>query len=32
MPRNVYSEINPRITWHVKDNSPILVDQIQYQP
>ena len=29
MPRNVYSEINFHITWHTKDNSPVLVDVVE---
>ena len=29
MPRNVYSEINLHIVWHVKDNAPVLKDQIE---
>jgi putative transposase len=29
MPRNVYSEINLHITWHTKDNSPVLVDVVE---
>lgn len=30
MPRNVYSEINLHITWHTKDNSLTLVEQIEH--
>lgn len=29
MPRNVYHEINLHITWHVKNNSPVLTPQIE---
>ena len=29
MPRNVYSEINLHITWHTKDNSPVLIDAVE---
>ncbi len=29
MPRNVYHEINLHITWHVKNNSPVLTAQIE---
>lgn len=31
MSRNAYSEINLHVTWHVKDNSPVLRDDIEYQ-
>ena len=29
MPRNVYSEINLHITWHVKGNTPVLVAETE---
>ena len=29
MPRNVYHEINLHLTWHTKNNSPILTPQIE---
>jgi REP element-mobilizing transposase RayT len=29
MPRNVYSEINLHLVWHVKDNTPVLRDVIE---
>ena len=29
MPRNVYSEINLHLTWHTKDNNPVLVDIVE---
>ena len=29
MPRNVYAEINLHITWHTKDNAPVLVETIE---
>ncbi len=29
MPRNVYAEINLHITWHTKDNAPVLVDNVE---
>ena len=29
MPRNVYAEINLHITWHTKDNAPVLVDMVE---
>lgn len=29
MPRNVYAEINLHITWHTKDNTQILTEQIE---
>ena len=29
MPRNVYAEINLHITWHTKDNAPVLVDVVE---
>ena len=29
MPRNVYAEINLHITWHTKDNAPVLVDLVE---
>lgn len=29
MPRNVYSELNLHVTWHTKNNLPVLVDQIE---
>lgn len=28
MPKNVYSEINLHMTWHTKNNSPVLTDSI----
>ncbi len=31
MPRNVYSEINLHITWHVKANVPVLKDAVEMQ-
>ena len=31
MPRNVYSEINLHIVWHVKDNAPVLKDHVESQ-
>ena len=31
MPRNVYSEINLHIVWHVKDSGPVLKDRIESQ-
>ena len=31
MPRNVYSEINLHITWHVKDNAPALKEAVERQ-
>ncbi len=31
MSRNAYSEINLHITWHVKDDLPILKDDIEHQ-
>lgn len=29
MPRNVYAEINLHITWHTRDNSPVMVDTVE---
>jgi putative transposase len=29
MPRNVYAEINLHLTWHTKDNAPILTDHVE---
>lgn len=29
MPRNVYSEIHLHITWHIKDDAPVLVDEVE---
>ncbi len=29
MPRNIYAEINLHITWHAKDNAPVLVDMLE---
>jgi putative transposase len=29
MPRNVYSEINLHIVWHVKNNLPVLTEHIE---
>ncbi|MBI5762209.1 MAG: IS200/IS605 family transposase [Planctomycetes bacterium] len=29
MSRNAYCEINLHITWHVKDNTPVLIDSIE---
>ncbi|HEY3245389.1 MAG TPA: IS200/IS605 family transposase [Phycisphaerae bacterium] len=29
MPRNVYSEINLHMTWHTKNNAPVLVDHVE---
>ena len=29
MPRNVYSEINLHLTWHTKDNAPVLVEPVE---
>jgi len=29
VPRNVYSEINLHITWHVKDDAPVLTETIE---
>ncbi len=29
MPRNVYAEINLHITWHAKNNAPVLVDMVE---
>ncbi len=29
MPRNAYAEINLHITWHTKDNAPVLVDLVE---
>lgn len=31
MPRNVYSEINLHLTWHTKDNAPVLDDTVAAQ-
>jgi REP element-mobilizing transposase RayT len=31
VPRNVYSEIHLHITWHTKDNVPVLADEIEHQ-
>ena len=31
MPRNVYSEINPHITWHTKSRAAVIVDEIERQ-
>ena len=31
MPRNVYSEINLHIVWHVKDNAAVLKDHVETQ-
>ncbi len=31
MPRNVYSKINLHVTWHTKDNAPVLVDAVETQ-
>jgi len=31
MSRNAYSEINLHITWHVKGDAPVLVDDIEHQ-
>jgi len=31
MPQRAYSEINLHLTWHVKDNSPVLTDEIEAQ-
>ncbi len=29
MPRNVYSEINLHLTWHTKNNDPVLLDVVE---
>ena len=29
MPRNVYSEIHLHLTWHTKDDAPVLADQVE---
>lgn len=29
MPRNVYSEINLHMTWHTKNNAPVLTERIE---
>lgn len=29
MPRNVYSEINLHLTWHTKEDAPVLVDTVE---
>ena len=29
MPKNVYSEINLHMTWHTKNNAPVLTDSIE---
>jgi putative transposase len=29
MPKNVYSEINLHMTWHTKNNNPVLTDSIE---
>jgi putative transposase len=29
MPRNVYSEVNLHLTWHVKANAPVLVEAVE---
>ncbi|MGQ9651770.1 MAG: IS200/IS605 family transposase [Phycisphaerae bacterium] len=29
MPRNVYSEINLHLTWHTKQDAPVLVDTVE---
>ncbi len=29
MPRNVYCELNLHLTWHTKDNTPVLVDFVE---
>ena len=29
MPKNVYSEINLHMTWHTKNNDPVLIDLIE---
>ena len=29
MPKNVYSEINLHMTWHTKNNAPVLIDVIE---
>ena len=31
MPRNVYAEINLHITWHTKDNAPVLIDLVEHR-
>lgn len=29
MPRNVYTEINLHMTWHTKDDAPVLIDTVE---
>ncbi len=31
MPRNIYAEINLHITWHTKDNAPVLADIVEHR-
>ena len=31
MPKKVYSEINLHITWHTKNNNPVLTDSIEHR-